>query len=134
MIRMLLGRSRGVRWMRDPTRGGLAMSLNELLRGRPMTIEIEEERLPVRPSVRALCEILGIDPLYVACEGRVVVLVAPEGAAEALAALRAHPTGSEAVEVGSVTEERSGRLVLRTSAGGRRVLDPPSGEQLPRIC
>ena len=99
-----------------------------------MGLEIEETSIPLRQEVRGACEILGLDPLYVANEGKVVVAVAPECADVALAALRAHPLGREAALIGQVTEEHPLRVVLRTPLGARRILDMLIGEQLPRIC
>jgi hydrogenase expression/formation protein HypE len=123
-----------LRFMRDPTRGGLATVLNEVAPSAGVGIEIEEGRLPVRDAVRAACELLGLDPLYVANEGKLVAFVAPEVAERALAALRAHAYGREAAIIGRVTEEHAGRVVLRTALGARRVVDMLVGEQLPRIC
>ena len=99
-----------------------------------MGIEIDETAIPVREAVRAACELLGLDPLYVANEGKLVAIVAPEAAEAALAALRAHEYGREAAIIGRVTAEHPGRVVLRTALGARRVVDMLAGEQLPRIC
>jgi hydrogenase expression/formation protein HypE len=120
--------------LRDPTRGGLATALNELATRSQMGIEIEETSLPVREPVRAACELLGLDPLYVANEGKLIAIVAPEAADAALAALRAHRYGQDAIIVGRVTEAHPGRVVLRTALGARRIVDMLVGEQLPRIC
>ncbi len=122
-----------VRCMRDATRGGLATVLNEWA-GAGVGIEIEETALPVREAVRAASEFLGLDPLYTANEGKIVVAVAPEAAESALAALRAHPLGREAAIVGEVTEVHPGRVALRTFLGTRRVVPMLTGMQLPRIC
>ncbi|MBM3286391.1 MAG: hydrogenase expression/formation protein HypE [Candidatus Eisenbacteria bacterium] len=134
VIEHLLEGSRGIRWMRDPTRGGVATTLNELVAGRPFGIELVETEIPIRPSVAALAEILGIDPLYVACEGRVLIAVAAEHADAALVRLREHRLGLGSESIGEVLADPPGRLTLRTRGGGRRVLDLLSGEQLPRIC
>ncbi len=123
-----------VHCLRDPTRGGLATTLNELADRSQVGIEIEETAIPVREAVRGACELLGLDPLYVANEGKLVAIVAAEAAEPALAALRAHEYGREAAVIGRVTEEHRGRLVLRTALGARRVVDMLTGEQLPRIC
>ena len=123
-----------IRCLRDPTRGGLATALNELAARSQVGIEIDEAALPVREPVRAACELLGLDPLYVANEGKLVAIVAPEAADAALAALRAHRYGPEATIVGRVTEAYAGRVVLRTTLGARRIVDMLAGEQLPRIC
>ena len=124
----------GLRIMRDPTRGGLATTLNEFVEGLPFTIEISEAAVPVTPGVRMACELLGLDPLYCACEGRIVAVIAPERAEAALAALRALPGGEGAAQIGRVTEQRPGKVVLRTGLGGSRLLGKLAGGQLPRIC
>jgi hydrogenase expression/formation protein HypE len=120
--------------LRDPTRGGLATALNELATRSQVGIEIDETSVPVREPVRAACELLGLDPLYVANEGKLIAIVAPEAAGAALAALRAHRYGQEATIVGHVVEAHPGRVVLRTALGARRIVDMLVGEQLPRIC
>jgi hydrogenase expression/formation protein HypE len=123
-----------VRCLRDPTRGGLATALNELATRSKVGIEIDETSLPVREPVRAACELLGLDPLYVANEGKFVAIVAHEVADAALATLRAHRHGRDATIVGHVTQAHPGRVVLRTALGARRIVDMLVGEQLPRIC
>lgn len=120
--------------LRDPTRGGLATALNEVAGKAGVGVEIEEEAVPVHDSVRAACELLGLDPLYVANEGKLVAFAAPEAADVILTALRAHEYGREASIIGQVTAEHPGRVVLRTALGARRILDMLVGEQLPRIC
>jgi len=130
----LLEAVEGVRCMRDPTRGGLATVLNELAMAAEVGVVIAEAALPVRPEVNGACEILGIDPLYVASEGRLVAVVAPEDADRALAALRAHPLGEGAAIVGEVRAEPPGMVVLETSFGGSRIVDMLAGDPLPRIC
>jgi len=120
--------------MRDPTRGGLATTLNEVAGKAGLGIEIEEQAIPVRDAVRAACELLGLDPLYVANEGKLVAFVAPEAAGAVLGAMQAHEYGQEAAVIGQVTDEHAGRVVLRTSLGARRIVDMLVGEQLPRIC
>jgi hydrogenase expression/formation protein HypE len=120
--------------LRDPTRGGLATALNELAQRSKVGIEVEEEAVPVQEAVRGACELLGLDPLYVANEGKLVAVVAPEAEETALSVLRAHEYGRGAAAIGRVTEEHRGRVVLRTLLGARRVVDMPVGEQLPRIC
>lgn len=122
-----------VRCMRDPTRGGVATTLCEWA-GAGVGIEIEEAAIPVRDEVRAICEILGLDPLYSANEGKALIAVAQEAAEPALAALRAHPLGRQAAIIGRVTAEHPGRLVMRTVLGARRLLEMLAGAQLPRIC
>ncbi|GIU93555.1 MAG: hydrogenase expression/formation protein HypE [Gaiellaceae bacterium] len=130
----LLGLGEGLRWMRDPTRGGLATALNELAAQSGLAVRLREDALPIEPAVAAACEILGIDPLYVANEGKLVAVVAPDVAAEALARLRAHPLGAEAVEIGAVEPEPEGMVLLDTALGGSRIVDLLVGDPLPRIC
>ncbi len=134
LVAAILGASSSVHCLRDPTRGGLATALNELARRSGAGIEIEETRIPVRDPVRGMCELLGLDPLYVANEGKLVAVVAEEDAEKVLAAMHAHEYGSEAVIIGRVTAEHAGRVVLRTTLGARRIVDMLVGEQLPRIC
>ena len=120
--------------MRDPTRGGLASTLNEIAASSGVGVEIDETCMPVRPEVQAACELLGLDPVYVANEGKVVFFVAPESADRVLAVLRAHPLGMDAARIGQVTSEHPRMLVARTAMGANRVIPTQIGEQLPRIC
>ena len=122
------------RALRDPTRGGVATTLNEFVEGRDLGIELEEKRVPVRPAVRSACELLGLDPLYCANEGKLLAVVPQERAEAALAAMRSLPEGENAAQIGSVTGDYPGKLVMRTPLGGRRVLQKLTGAQLPRIC
>lgn len=122
------------RAMRDPTRGGLAATLVEIATRRQIGIEADEAAVPVRDSVRGACEILGLDPLLVANEGKLVAFAPESGAAAALEAMRAHPLGREAAAIGRVTTDHPGTVVLRTPIGGKRILDLPFAELLPRIC
>jgi hydrogenase expression/formation protein HypE len=131
---MLEGGGAGIRVMRDPTRGGLAATLNELAQQSRVGFRIEEEAIPVRPAVAAACELLGLDPLNVANEGKLVAIVAPEAASSLLAAMRAHPLGRDAVDIGQVVEDDHRFVQMTTSFGGGRIVDWLSGEQLPRIC
>jgi hydrogenase expression/formation protein HypE len=124
----------GVRCLRDATRGGVATVLNEIAASARVGIEIREDRIPVREPVAAACELLGIDPLHMANEGRMVAVVAPEAAERALDALRADPLGREAQIAGRVTAEPEGLVLLETRFGGTRVLDVLIGDPLPRIC
>lgn len=124
----------GVRVLRDPTRGGLATTLNEIARQSGVGMLLDEAAIPVLPQVDAACELLGLDPLYVANEGKLVAVCAPEAAEAVLVAMRAHPRGAAAVRIGSVTEDPHHFVQMATSFGGRRVVDWLSGEQLPRIC
>jgi len=120
--------------MRDPTRGGLAATLNEIAQASGVGIAIDEARLPVRAEVQSACELLGLDPVYVANEGKAVFFVAPEAAEKVLAVLRAHPLGREAARIGQVTADHPRMLVARTAMGANRVIPTQIGEQLPRIC
>jgi hydrogenase expression/formation protein HypE len=123
-----------VRVLRDPTRGGVASALNEIAAQARVGFRLEEAAIPLAEAVRGACEILGFDPLYVANEGKCLVVVAPEAADAALAALRRHPRGREAALVGEVVADHPGRVILKSRIGGQRVVDMLSGEQLPRIC
>ncbi|MBV8453387.1 MAG: hydrogenase expression/formation protein HypE [Deltaproteobacteria bacterium] len=134
LVSAMLAAGSGVRCMRDPTRGGVATILNELAKSSGVEMTIDESAVPVRDAVRAACEILGLDPLYVACEGRLVAIVDDACAEQILAAMRAHPLGTGACRIGTVTKEREPRVVLRTAFGPTRILDLLAGEQLPRIC
>ena len=123
-----------VRVLRDPTRGGAATTLCEFVEGGALGVELEEERIPVRGEVKAACELLGLDPLYCANEGKLLCVAAPEDADAVLAAMRACPEGENAAIIGVVTENYPGKVTLRTPLGGRRILQKLSGAQLPRIC
>jgi hydrogenase expression/formation protein HypE len=120
--------------LRDPTRGGLATTLNELARQSAAGMVIAEARIPCHAQVRAACEFLGLDPLYVANEGKLVAICAPGDADRLLAAMRAHPLGRAAAVIGEVIEDPHHFVQMDTSFGGRRVVDWLTGEQLPRIC
>ena len=122
-----------LRFMRDPTRGGLATVANEIARATDLGIQLEESRIPVRDAVQSVCEILGYDPLYLACEGRVVAVVGADQAREALDRWRTLPAGGEAALIGEVTGG-PGRVVMRTLIGGERLLDELEDDPLPRIC
>ncbi len=124
----------GIRVLRDPTRGGVATTLNEFVDGTALSIELEEDSLPVSPAVHSACEMLGLDPLYCANEGKMLVVAAPEQADAVLAALRNTPGGENAAIIGTVTDRYPGKLVLNTCLGGGRVLTRLTGAQLPRIC
>ena len=130
----LLSLGDALRWMRDPTRGGLATALNELAAQSGLTVRMREDALPIRPAVAAACEILGIDPLYVANEGKLVAVVAGDAAAQALSLLRALPLGAGAVELGVIAAEPEGMVLLDTTLGGSRIVDMLAGDPLPRIC
>lgn len=120
--------------LRDPTRGGVATTLNEIAEQSNVGIELDEPTLPIAEGVRAACELIGYDPLYVANEGKVLLFIENRKAEDALAILRAHPLGRNAACIGRVTSSHSAQVVLNTSAGGRRIIDMLAGEQLPRIC
>jgi len=134
IIAKLLDAVPGVRAMRDATRGGVATVLNEVARAAEVAVILNEAAVPVRTEVRGACEILGIDPLYVACEGRFVVVVDGAQADAALEALRAHPLGADAAIIGRVAEDPPGLVLLNTSFGGTRIVDLLVGDPLPRIC
>ncbi len=130
----ILSTGAAVRVLRDPTRGGVATTLNEFIEGTAHGIELEEERIPVRPQVRAACDMLGLEPLYCANEGKLLAVVAREDAEKVLTAMRQTEAGRDAAVIGRVTAERPGKLVMRTIPGGRRILQKLAGAQLPRIC
>ena len=131
---MLAAGGGAIHVLRDPTRGGLATALNELAAASEVSIAIDEDAVPVHDAVRVASELLGLDPLYVANEGKLVAIVAPEAAEAVLAAMRAHPLGAEAAAIGDVRAAERSRVVLRTPLGTHRLLDMLAGEQLPRIC
>lgn len=120
--------------LRDPTRGGLATTLNEIAAQSGVGMQLDEEAIPVKPAVEAACELLGLDPLYVANEGKMICIVAGDDAERALAIMREHPLGGAAAIIGKVVEDDHGFVQMRTGFGGNRVLDWMSSEQLPRIC
>jgi hydrogenase expression/formation protein HypE len=134
LVAAMLGACPGIRVLRDPTRGGVATSLNEIVARSASGIEIEETAVPVSPPVASACEILGLDPLHVANEGRLLAVVPAAAAAAVLEAMRRHEHGTGAEQIGRVVAEHPGMVVARTALGGRRVLPMPLGEQLPRIC
>jgi hydrogenase expression/formation protein HypE len=134
LVDQLLTAAPSTRWLRDATRGGLGTVCNELAKASDLTVVLDEDTLPVRPAVGAACELLGIDPIYVANEGKLVAIVAPDEADAALAALRAHPLGVEAAIIGEIRAEPPGIVVLRTQFGGTRIVDMLVGDPLPRIC
>jgi hydrogenase expression/formation protein HypE len=123
-----------IRCLRDPTRGGLATTLNEIASRSKVGIALEEGVIPVRESVRGTCELLGLDPLYLANEGKLIAICPPQEAEKILEAMRAHPLGKHAEIIGRVTEENPKRVILQTLIGGHRVLDMLTGAQYPRIC
>ena len=131
---MVAGAGQHIRLMRDPTRGGIAATLNEIASQSNVGFRIDEEAIPMKPEVAAACEFLGLDPLNVANEGKLVAVVAVEAVDAVLAAMRAHPLGVEASLIGHAVEDPNGFVQMETSFGGGRIVDWLSGEQLPRIC
>jgi hydrogenase expression/formation protein HypE len=134
LVAALLASTSGVRALRDATRGGVATILNEIARAADVGVVVSEDAIPVRDVVRGAAELLGIDPMYVACEGRMVVVVDGAAADAALSALRAHPAGAQAAVIGHVVAEPPGIVQLKTSFGGTRIVDLLVGDPLPRIC
>lgn len=134
LVRALLDAAPSTRTLRDPTRGGLATALCEIAASAAVGLHIDEGAVPVRREVRAACELLGFDPLYVACEGRFLAIVPNDDWEAALSAMKALPAGAGACRIGEVVEGRAGRVLLRTAIGSHRRLERLSGEQLPRIC
>jgi hydrogenase expression/formation protein HypE len=134
MVEALLAAAPNTRWMRDPTRGGLGTICNELAQDAGIAVILDEDLLPVAPMVQGACDMLGIDPLYVANEGKFIAVVPPDEAAAAVAALRAHPLGGAAVVIGEIVAEPEAVVALRTAFGGSRIVDMLVGDPLPRIC
>jgi hydrogenase expression/formation protein HypE len=134
LVADLVAATPGVRALRDATRGGVATILNEIAKSAGVGVLINEDAIPVRAQVRGACELLGIDPMYVACEGRVVAVVDSAESGRALAALRGHPLGTDAAVIGEVTADLAGLVQLKTAFGGTRIVDLLVGDPLPRIC
>jgi hydrogenase expression/formation protein HypE len=134
LVAAVLAAAPSTRWMRDPTRGGVATVCNELARDTRLGVVLDEQALPVAPAVVGACDLLGIDPLYVANEGKVVAVVAAGEADAALAAMRAHPLGADAARIGEIVAEPEAIVVLLTTFGGTRIVDMLVGDPLPRIC
>ena len=134
LVQEVLGATTAIRCMRDPTRGGLSSTLNEIAGQSRVGIMLDEGSIPVREEVRGACELMGLDPLYVANEGKLVAIVAPEAADAALAAMRRHPLGGDAHIIGTVTQDNPGLVGMRTLLGSTRIVDMLAGDQLPRIC
>jgi hydrogenase expression/formation protein HypE len=130
----MLRASEGIRVMRDPTRGGVSSTTNEIAEKAGVGIELIESAIPAREEVRAACELLGFDPLHVANEGKLIAIVAAEDAETVLAAMRAHPLGRDAADIGSVTGKHPGMVTMRTPFGTSRIVEMLAGDQLPRIC
>lgn len=134
LVGAILAAAPATRFMRDATRGGIATVLNEIALAAKCGIEIDEAAVPLREAVKGFCEILGLDPLYLANEGRLVAIVPGQQAEAALAAMHAHPLGKGACRIGQCTERRPGEVVMHTMLGGQRIVDMLIGDQLPRIC
>lgn len=134
LVEAMLKTGREIHVLRDPTRGGLATSLNEIARAAEVGIELDEAAIPVRPAVQSACELLGFDPLYVANEGRLIAILPAEHAEVVLAAMRQQRYGEQAAVIGEVTAQPMKRVLMRTAIGSRRLIDELSGELLPRIC
>ncbi|PSR70143.1 hydrogenase expression/formation protein HypE [Nocardia sp. MDA0666] len=134
LVAALLATGADVHTLRDPTRGGVAATLNEIAKAANTGVRLDERALPIPDAVRDACGLLGLDPLYVANEGKAIAFVAAEDADRALEAMRAHPLGARACAIGVCVDEHPGMVVARTALGGTRVVDLPAGEQLPRIC
>lgn len=134
LVERMFAAGDGIHALRDPTRGGLATTLNEIARQSGVGVTLQEESIPVRPAVQAACEMLGFDPLYVANEGKLVAIVERDQADGILAAMREHEHGAAACRIGEVTESPSGRVLMRTGIGGTRIVETLAGEMLPRIC
>ncbi len=134
LVEAMVGVCPGLRVLRDPTRGGLGTTLNEIARQSGVGISIEEKAIPVKEAVAAACEFLGLDPLYSPCEGRLVAICPPEDAEALLQAMGRHPQGREAARIGLVTEDPHHFVQMKSAFGGRRIVDWLTGEQLPRIC
>jgi hydrogenase expression/formation protein HypE len=134
MVRAMFAAGPGVHVLRDPTRGGLGTALNEIAEKSAVGVRIREDRILVKPEVAGLCELLGLDPLYLANEGKLIAFVAPEDADAVLQAMRADRFGREATIIGEVTAKHTGKVFMDTRIGGTRIVDMLAGEQLPRIC
>jgi len=134
LIATMMAASSNIRVLRDPTRGGVASSLNELAQASQVGIVLDERKLPVQPAVKSACEFLGMDPIFVANEGKLIAIVDPEDAEKVLAAMQAHPLGKHAAIIGRTVAQHPGILVARTGIGGTRVIAMQIGSQLPRIC
>ncbi len=134
LIQNVLDKSDQIKFMRDATRGGVGTVLCEIAENRKFGIEIDETKLPVRENVKGMCEIFGFDPLYVANEGKVLIVVSNEDAEEVLKTIKNNSLGVEAAIIGEIINEHHGLVVLNTEISGRRIIDMPAGEQLPRIC
>ena len=134
MVKRIIESSRHVHTLRDPTRGGVAASLNEIAAQAGVGIKLYESSVPIRSETKGACELLGLDPLYIANEGKLIACAAEADAEAVLAAIRTSPYGRDAQIIGEVTAVHPGKVVMETAIGGTRIVDMPTGEQLPRIC
>ena len=134
LVRALLDAGVRPHCLRDITRGGLAAVLNEIAEAARCTLEIDEVQIPIDDAVMSACELLGLDPLHIACEGRMALFVSPDQVVQTLAILHAHPLGKNASQIGSCTAAKNTEVILRSRIGSSRILDLPAGELLPRIC
>ncbi len=134
LIKEMLDTNARIRFMRDATRGGIATVLCELSENKTIGIEIDESRIPLNENVRGMCELLGFDPFYIANEGKIIVIAAEEEADRVVAVMRKNEFGKHAAVIGELVNNHHGKVVLRTMIGGKRIMDMPAGEQLPRIC
>jgi hydrogenase expression/formation protein HypE len=134
LVRVMLEACPNIRCMRDPTRGGVSSSMNELAEASDVGVRLRESALPCKPEVKAACEMLGLDLLYIANEGKLLAVVPPEDAEKVLAAMRGHPLGRNAAVIGQVVDDHTGMVVMESLVGGERVVTMLAGEQLPRIC
>ena len=134
LVEKMLAAENDIHVLRDPTRGGVASALNEIAEKAEVGILMQEEKIPISEEAKSACEILGLDPLYVANEGKLLAFIAPQQAEKILAVMRAHPLGKEAAIIGEVVDDHPRMVIMKTRVGGTRVVDMLSGEQLPRIC
>jgi hydrogenase expression/formation protein HypE len=134
LVAAMVEASRNINCMRDPTRGGLATTLNEIAQQSNVGIRIDEGAIPVREEVLGACEMLGLDPLYIANEGKLIAIVPPADAGAVLKAMKKHPYGRDAAIIGEVMDEKPGRVVMNTRIGSSRIVDMLTGDPLPRIC
>ncbi len=134
LVETILSVAQDVHVLRDPTRGGLASALNEIAQAAGVGINLNEALIPISEEVKGACEILGLDPLYVANEGKLLAFASADDADRILPAMQAHPLGKSAAIIGDITTDHPGTVVMRSRVGGSRIVDMLSGEQLPRIC
>ncbi len=134
LVKVMLETGAAIRCMRDPTLGGVSSALNEIAAQSKVGMAVDEQEIPIHEEVRGACEMLGLDPLYVANEGKLIAIVEEKAADRLLAAMRSHPLGRDARAIGTVTDQHPRTVVMRTAFGTTRIVDMLSGDQLPRIC